>query len=166
MSSALIKVVPLTILAILGDNPGRVDLPTGAQAHGVRQGWVSQDGQFRLVGVRAFITPGGQVIVGPASYSFSGGDVVETFPTVPVSPNTILKATTILSRLNNVEYVALVSTLSPNTGVSRWLDAMRINGQIDMADSAHQAMKAQLVSIGILINTARANVVFDTTNGQ
>ena len=69
-----------------------------------------------------------------------------------------------LARLSDSEYTNIVaaanSALAQGNGqLSRWIDMLRLRGEIDLAGDAARAAKASLVASGLLTQ-ARADAIF------
>lgn len=165
MKTALVCNQPLSIVRIYEGVPERIDIGAAQQVYGVSVGWVSGDGMYDLRAVEEFVLPEGQRMTGGALYSIVDERVVETYPTEaipapPVSPpSTIVRGLDFLARLTDAEYGAILAAASQSVQLARWIDMLRLEGQIDVAGAAAVAARAAVVQAGLL-SADRAAVIF------
>lgn len=71
----------------------------------------------------------------------------------------IVEGAAFLARVTDAEYAAALAAATSNPQVARWLDILRMRGEIDVNGRAALAAKAGLVALGIL-STERADAIF------
>ena len=85
MTVALITNSPKDVVTTYPSVPLSLLLPTGDIVMGAAPGWTSPNGTYSLVNVASFVIPSGQMAIGDPIYSFDGGgNVIETYTTVPI----------------------------------------------------------------------------------
>jgi hypothetical protein len=72
---------------------------------------------------------------------------------------TLIDGVTFLGRVSDDEYRAILEASRENAQVARWLDILRLRGEVDVAGTTAQAAKAGLVALGLL-GAARADAIF------
>src|SRR5690606_1164646 len=75
-------------------------------------------------------------------------------------PIAVVPGLTMLDRLTNEEYAAIRAAEPSHYGtVGRWLDALRVNGAVNLFGSTAEAARAGLIDMELL-SAERADVVF------
>lgn len=79
-------------------------------------------------------------------------------------PAPILPGLTLVRRLTDAEYTAIlnaaaVALAAGDAQLSRWIDELRVNGEVDLSSEQAQAAKAALVLVGLLTQE-RADALF------
>jgi hypothetical protein len=77
----------------------------------------------------------------------------------PPPPRTIIDGVTFLGRVTDQEYAAVLAAARQSPQIARWLDILRLRGEVDVAGSTAQAAKAGLVAAGLL-TPERADAIF------
>lgn len=163
---ALVHVPTLTVLGIFGAGPININVPQ-LQVFNADVGYVSTNGAYKILAVTPFVVPQGQQTVGPPTHSTDGNTVTETYvvQAIPAPPiPTVVSNSTLIGRLTGVEQVAIykaanTAMVNGNASYMLWLTASNARGTIDLADPATIAVKAAIVTAGLL-SQARADAVF------
>lgn len=80
---------------------------------------------------------------------------------LPAAPpvKTLFDGAEFLARLTDAEYGAILSASAQSIQLARWLDILRLRGEIDVTGSTARAAKSGLVKGGLLTSD-RADVIF------
>lgn len=71
----------------------------------------------------------------------------------------IVDGVAFVTRLTDDEYAAILEAAQANIQVARWIDLLRLRGEIDLGGATAQAVKSGLVALG-LIAEQRADQIF------
>lgn len=83
-------------------------------------------------------------------------------PVVDAPAKTVFDGADFLSRLTDAEYGAILAAAAQSIQLARWLDTLRLRGEIDVAGKTALAAKAGLVAAKLL-STKRADEIFAAT---
>jgi hypothetical protein len=75
------------------------------------------------------------------------------------APRTVIDGVSFLNRVTDQEYAAVLAAARQSPQIARWLDILRLRGEVDVAGATAQAAKAGLVAAGLL-TADRADVIF------
>ena len=80
-------------------------------------------------------------------------------PELPSAPRHVVDGVTFLSRIADAEMMAILAAGDSNAQIRRWIEQLRMLGEIDLDGTTAQAAKAGLVGAGLLTQE-RANIIF------
>lgn len=94
-------------------------------------------------------------------WQWDGHSFTDPNPPRPSLMIAVLDGAAFLARVTDDEYVAIKN--SPNVRVQRWVELLRLRGEIDLSGSTTAAAKAGLVQLGLL-TAMRADAIFAPPN--
>lgn len=129
-------------------------------------GQLAQLAAYGITGFDDPAPPQGQVVTSVAYAPDTGTGVQQTVQTAPAVALTIVATATLISRLTGAEQTnifkaANTAMAAGNASYMFWLTAANTRGFIDLADPTTAAVKAAIVSAGMMTQ-ARADAVFVT----
>jgi hypothetical protein len=80
-------------------------------------------------------------------------------PYVAPPASSVVDGVTFLARVADAEYQAIAAAAQSNVQIMRWIEMLRLRGEIDVNSATAQAAKAGLVAGGLLTQP-RADTVF------
>jgi hypothetical protein len=83
----------------------------------------------------------------------------EPEPSVPPPISSTMDGVTFLARVADGEYQAIAAAAAQNAQIARWIEMLRLRGDIDVNGATAQAAKAGLVAAGLLTQE-RADAIF------
>lgn len=90
----------------------------------------------------------------------SRGEIEAAMEAIEEEPQpNIVDGTTFLGRVTNEEYLTVVEAGRTNGQVGKWLELLRLRGEIDLNGATAKAAKAGLVALGLLTQR-RADEIF------
>jgi hypothetical protein len=81
------------------------------------------------------------------------------FVAAPRARNPVIDGVTFLARVNDAEYTAVMAAAQQDVQVARWIEMLRLLGEIDLTGDTSRAAKAGLVARDLL-TAERADVIF------
>jgi hypothetical protein len=115
--------------------------------------FVERDQDGKIKGIYANPQPG-------YAEEFLAGDKAEVVAYLnPPTPSKPIDGVTFLSRVTDDEYLAITAAGRTNGQIGKWIEMLRLRGDIDVSGTTAQAAKAGLVAAGLLTQD-RADVIF------
>lgn len=75
------------------------------------------------------------------------------------APRTVIDGVAFLGRVTDAEYVAVLAAARQSPQIARWLDILRLRGEVEVSGETAKAAKAGLVAAGLL-TPERADAIF------
>lgn len=150
MTVALIATNPFAIVATYGAIPNPLRPPNGDPVSGAQVGWSGQG--YALVSVAPFVPPTGQQITGAPSYAIDGGgNVTQSYATVPIPPPTISVSSFAFRQLfTTAEALAITTAAQSSALIRAWLDDIGASGQVNLGSQLITTGLTRLVTAGLL----------------
>ena len=80
-------------------------------------------------------------------------------PEATPAPRRVVDGVSFLARVTDQEMAAVLAAAAQNIQIARWVEQLRMLGEIDLDGATAQAAKAGLVAAGLL-TAERADIVF------
>jgi hypothetical protein len=90
--------------------------------------------------------------------TFVDGKLVKYEPPIALQ-SSMIDGADFLARVTDEEYQAIIAATGTSVQIARWVELLRLRGQIDVSGTTAQAAKTGLVAAGLL-SQRRANAIF------
>src|SRR5262249_34328372 len=90
--------------------------------------------------------------------AFVDGQVVKYEAPIVVR-SSVIDGADFLARITDEEYQAIIAATGVNVQIARWVELLRLRGQVDVVGTTAQAAKAGLIAAGLL-SQRRADAIF------